>query len=84
MTALAVYLFFGLALAWRVLPEQRGAVKCWLGLVFGCVALMWLPCLFAFFLDFTLAAQCAALALAAAGGLALLFARPKDRLLNLI
>lgn len=84
MTALAVYLFFGLALAWRVLPEQRGAVKCWLGLVFGCVALMWLPCLFAFFWGFTLPAQRAALALAALGGLALLFVRPKDRLLAMI
>ena len=67
MLAMTVYILFGLAASWAVLPEQRGAVKCWLGLVFGCVALMWLPCLFAFFLGFTMAAQWAALAVAGAG-----------------
>lgn len=84
MAALAVYLMFGLALAWRVLPGYRGAVKCWLGLVFGCVSLMWLPCLFAFFLGFTLPAQNAALIVAGAGALALLFARPKQALMEAV
>ena len=65
MIAFLVYLIFGLALAFRLLPSLRGAVKLWLGLVFGCVGLMWLPCLAAFFLGFTKAAQYAALALAA-------------------
>ena len=77
MLALIVYLAFGLALAWRVLPAQRGAVKCWLGLVFGCVALMWLPCLPAFFLGFTAPAEYIALAAALAGTAALALIRPK-------
>ena len=77
MPALFVYLLFGLALAWRALPAQRGAVKCWLGLVFGCVALMWLPCLPAFFLGFTLTAQYIALAAAFLGTAALALIRPK-------
>ncbi len=64
MIALIVYMLFGMALAWRLLPKARVAVKCWLGLVFGCVALMWLPCLGAFFWGFTKAAQDNALGLA--------------------
>ncbi len=72
MPALLVYLLFGQAVAWRLLPGFRAAVKGWLGLVFGCVALMWLPCLPAFFLGFTLTAQYIALALAGAAALALL------------
>ena len=77
MPALLLYLLFGLALAWRALPSQRGAVRCWLGLVFGCVGLMWLPCLAALFLGFTMAAQLTALGAAALGTAALLFIRPK-------
>ncbi len=61
MLALIVYLILGLALAWRLLPSLRGPVKCWLGLAFGCVLLMWLPCLPAFVLGFTRAAQWTAL-----------------------
>lgn len=67
MPALIVYMLFGLALAGVVLPSQRRAVRCWLGLVFGCVALMWLPCLPAFFLGFTRTAQYIALGAALAG-----------------
>ena len=66
MFALILYMLFGLALAWRLLPSFRGTVKCWLGLVFGCAALMWLPCLAAFFWGFTKTAQDNALGLAAA------------------
>ncbi len=57
MLALIVYLAFGLDLARRVLPAHRGAVKLWLGLVFGCIALMWLPCVAAVFVGFTMTAQ---------------------------
>ena len=64
MIALLLYLIFGLAMAFRLLPSYRGTVKVWLGLVFGCVGLMWLPCLAAFFLGFTRAAQYCALGLA--------------------
>ncbi len=72
MFALLVYLLLGQAVAWRALPAYRAAVKLWLGLVFGCVALMWLPCLAAFIWGFTLPAQYAALAAAGAITLALL------------
>lgn len=71
MLALIVYLMLGLALARRLLPSYRTPVKCWLGLVFGCVLLMWLPCLAAFFWGFTATAQDNALGLAAAALLAL-------------
>lgn len=67
MLALLVYMLFGLVLAYVVLPSQRGAVRCWMGLVFGCTALMWLPCLPAFFLGFTRTAQYIALGAALAG-----------------
>ncbi len=76
MLALLVYMLFGLALAWRVLPSLRGAVKCWLGLVFGCVALMWLPCLPAFFVGFTATAQYIALGAALLGTVCLALIGP--------
>ena len=57
MPALVVYMLFGLDIARRALPAHRGAVKLWLGLVGGCIALMWLPCLAAFFVGFTMTAQ---------------------------
>ena len=66
MLALLVYLLAGLTLARLLLPRLSAVKQCWLGLVFGCVLLMWLPCLFAFFLGFTMAAQLSALALALA------------------
>ena len=71
MLALIVYLLTGLALSFRLLPSQRAVVKCWLGLVFGCVLLMWLPCLAAFLFGFSKTAQDIALgvALAVAAGL---------------
>ncbi len=76
MLALLVYMLFGLALAAVVLPSLRGAVKCWLGLVFGCVALMWLPCLAAFFAGFTKTAQYIALGAALAGTVCLALVGP--------
>lgn len=65
MVALLIYLCSGVTLSFAVLKDRRLAVRIWLGLVFGCVLLMWLPCLFAFFLGFTMPAQICALALAA-------------------
>ena len=67
LPVLLVYILFGLTLAWRLLPSLRGTVRCWLGMVFGLIALMWLPCLAAFFVGFTLTAQYIALGLAFAG-----------------
>ena len=64
MIALLLFLCSGLALSFALMKERRLALKIWLGLVFGCVLLMWLPCLFAFFLGFTMKAQLCALILA--------------------
>jgi hypothetical protein len=71
MMALLVYILFGQALVWHVLPDYRGTVKVWLGLVVGCVGLMWLPCLPAFFLGFTQTSQYIALAAAFLAAVAL-------------
>ena len=85
MFAMLIYMLFGLALAWRVLPSWRVAVKCWLGLVFGCVGLMWLPCLAAFIWGFTKTAQDNALGLAVAAtiGLCVIKTRPSEALAKL-
>lgn len=85
MAALIVYMLFGLALSERLLAQYRIAVRVWLGLVFGCVALMWFPCLFAFAWGFTRTAQMAALLLAVAGMAALVvewFIRKRRGTLN--
>lgn len=63
MIALLIYLLSGLGLSCLLLSDRRIAVRIWMGLVFGCVFLMWLPCLFAFVFDFTAMAQYFALAL---------------------
>ena len=63
MIALLVYLLSGILVARSVLSEHRAALRLWLGLVFGCVMLMWLPCLFAFAFGFTAKAQIAAVIL---------------------
>lgn len=73
MIALLVYLIVGLLLAWLLFADRRIAVRLWLGLVIGCVLLMWLPCLFAFAFGFTLRAQYGALALAVLLVLCVLF-----------
>lgn len=57
MIALVVYMLLGLALAWFLLPSYRWPVRLWLGHVLGCVAMMWLPCLPAFFVGYTVTAQ---------------------------
>lgn len=79
MIALVIDLLSGLLLAWLLLPDSRIAVRIWLGLVFGCVLLMWLPCLFAFAFGFTLAAQYCALALAGLIALVALFLLFKNK-----
>ncbi len=84
MIALALYILFGISLAWRVLRDQRGMVRLWLGMVFGCVALMWLPCVLAFFVGFTRTAQYIALGLIAAGTLALVLVRPATTLRTVV
>ena len=64
MAALILYTLTGLCLGLRFLPGLRLQVRCWVGLVFGAVLLMWLPCLTAFLWGFTMTGQTAALVLA--------------------
>ena len=73
MIAVLIYLLSGLALSGLLLSDKRIAIRIWLGLVFGCVLLMWLPCLFAFAFGFTITAQYWALALAGLLALGSLF-----------
>lgn len=61
MAALLLYMIAGLLLAQMLFAEKKITVRCWLGLVFGCTAMMWLPCLAAFAFGFTKTAQLAAL-----------------------
>ncbi len=83
MIALLIYLLSGLLLAWLLFSDRRIAVRIWLGLVFGCVLLMWLPCLFAFAFGFTFPAQLCALTLAGSVGLVALFFLIKRKTLSL-
>ena len=64
MIAVLIYLISGLLLSFTLLGGRRLSVRLWLGLVFGTVLLMWLPCIFAFFFGFTMKAQLLALAAA--------------------
>ncbi|MCR5664431.1 MAG: hypothetical protein K6G17_06075 [Oscillospiraceae bacterium] len=75
MAALAVWLAAGEAVSFVMLPRERLLTRIWLGLVFGLTALMWLPCLFAFFFGFTMRAQLLALLTAALCGAAALIRR---------
>lgn len=65
MIALLIYLLCGLLCAAYFLQNRRICIRIWLGLVIGCVLLMWLPCLFAFRFGFTVPAQYGALAVTA-------------------
>ena len=73
MIAVLIYLLSGLALSGILLSDKRIAIRIWMGLVFGCVLLMWLPCLFAFAFGFTVSAQYCALAIAGLLALGSLF-----------
>lgn len=53
----------GLGIIYFLLPRMRIAAKCWMGLCLGVVLMMWLPVLFAFWMDFTCPAHLCALAL---------------------
>ena len=65
---LFAYLFCGVVIADALFQNKTGLVRLWLGLCAGLALLMWLPTLFAFFIDFTRTAQL--LGLAVAGALA--------------
>ena len=81
MVVLLFYLLAGLLLSTLLFRRSRIGIRIWLGLVFGSVLLMWLPCLFAFAFGFTKAAQLAAivtLVLIALVSLLFLLRRRKD------
>lgn len=68
MAGIAVLTFFllsGAVTADAVFHRQGRMTRLWLGFSLGLILMMWLPSLFAFFLDFTLSAQIAGLAAAA-------------------
>ena len=77
---LLAFLALGMAAAWRLLPGACAQVRLWLGAAGGMMAMMWLPSLLAFFLDFT--AQAQYLALGAGAVLCGLCALPWRRLLT--
>lgn len=54
---LCAFLICGIVLADQLFSDKSGLVRLWLGLCAGLMLMMWLPALFAFFLDFTVAAQ---------------------------
>ena len=64
MIAVLIYMISGLLLSFSLLRGRHLSIRLWLGLVFGTVLMMWLPCLFAFFFGFTMKAQLFALAAA--------------------
>lgn len=76
---LAGFEFCGAAAAWKLAYRRGMIVRIWLGLCLGLVMMMWFPALFAFFMDFTAAANWCALALAAvcAGAVWLLLRRSR-------
>ena len=80
MLILVLYLCCGVALADGVFRRHDRLVRLWLGLCAGLMLMMWLPALYAFFIDFTRTAQLLGLATAAAlAGLSLLLNRGKPR-----
>ena len=58
---LFVYLTAGVMIARCLLPRVRVVARVWIGLTLGILLMMWLPALFAFALDFSMAAHWAAL-----------------------
>ena len=62
---LCAFLACGLVIADQLFSNKSGLVRLWLGLCAGLALMMWLPALFAFFIDFTRTAQLLGLACAA-------------------
>ncbi|MCR4577580.1 MAG: hypothetical protein K5784_06705 [Clostridiales bacterium] len=61
LIVLCAYLFGGVLQINYIMTGTNRLTKLWIGLVLGFVEMMWLPCLAAFALRFTLSAQLAAL-----------------------
>ena len=66
---IAAFAASGFSIARLALPKDRLMKQLLFGMAAGLVMLLWLPVLFAFIMDFTLAAQLLALAVAAAAGI---------------
>lgn len=62
---MCVFLYFGGVIAWSLFGNRDVLTRIWLGGSIGFVMMMWFPSLFAYALTFSLAAQWAALILAA-------------------
>ena len=76
------YLLCGCALMDALLPRRNRLIRLWLGLCCGLILMMWLPTLYAFFIDFTLTAQLLGLATCAVPAALGLFAArriPRER-----
>ena len=61
LIVLCAYLFAGVLQINTIMTGTNRLTQLWIGLVLGFVEMMWLPCLAAFALRFTLSAQLAAL-----------------------
>ncbi|MBQ8088042.1 MAG: hypothetical protein IJ234_06425, partial [Clostridia bacterium] len=66
MLVLLAFLLCGVFTMDGLLRREAGIVRVWTGLCCGFILMMWLPALFAFFLNFTILAQCLGLGVAAA------------------
>ena len=62
---LCAFLACGLVIADNLFSNKSGLVRVWLGMCAGLALMMWLPALFAFFIDFTRTAQLLGLVCAA-------------------
>ena len=51
------FLLMGICFAWKVFSREKGIIRVLTGSVIGSVAMMWMPCVFAFFFDFTMLAH---------------------------
>ena len=66
---LIAFAFSGVLIAELVFAKDKPLKRVFFGLVFGLAMLLWLPVIFAFIMDFTVAAQLLALFTAAAAGI---------------
>ena len=73
---LVVFLLSGVFQMNALCTERAPVTRLWLGLVWGFVEMMWLPSLFAFWLDFTLGAQLCALGVSVILGVVGFISRP--------
>lgn len=49
-----LFLIMGIFFAWKVFYKEKGSIRILTGSVIGNVAMMWMPCIFAFFFGFSM------------------------------